>query len=71
MVVTVTFPPEDSENDRAQEKRPKAKVKKPRNKYLKVLAEQWLVFCFGIACILGWAWPSEHCFPTAGYAAKV
>ncbi|CAN8097214.1 unnamed protein product [Discula destructiva] len=58
MVVTITLPPEGSEHELSRQARSKAKASKSRNKYLRFLSEQWLVFCFGIACLLAWRWPN-------------
>lgn len=32
---------------------------KPQNKWAKFISEQWLMFCFGMACLFAWRWPSE------------
>ncbi|KAJ4391358.1 LRR receptor-like serine/threonine-protein kinase RGI2 [Gnomoniopsis smithogilvyi] len=60
MVVTITIPPDDSDNNHNRKNQSIAKenkTEKPRNKYLQFLSEQWLVFCFGMATLLAWRWP--------------
>lgn len=63
MTVTVKIPDSREEADQAGSQRAEDKARtaaKPRNRYLQFLSEQWLVFCFGLACIFAWRWPSKN-----------
>ncbi|KAF3770462.1 hypothetical protein M406DRAFT_248237 [Cryphonectria parasitica EP155] len=52
MVVTARIPDDHVENEQKGKK-----VTKARNRYIQFLSEQWLVICFGLACVLAWKWP--------------
>lgn len=67
MTVTVKIPDgREEEAGQAVDKQAEDKTAtatKPRNKYLQFLSEQWLVFCFGLACLFAWRWPSKNSHP--------
>lgn len=58
MTVTVKLPDGHEGNDQARNT--SAEKARSRNKYLQFLSEQWLVFCFALACLFAWRWPSKN-----------